>query len=769
MMRSSLLCATACLVVIGLTPSTVMAEPYEDVGNPFPEPAGLEHDIRFWTRVYTEVGTDAGLLHDARDLSIVYEVVDLPSGVSRSVRERHVESRKDRYRAMLEKFARGSRAGLSTEEARVLALFPPNATSQSFRVAAQNLRFQLGQADKFRAGLIRSGAYQAHVEATLDDMGLPRKIAALPHVESSHTPHAYSRVGAAGLWQFTRSTGRRFMRVDHVVDERLDPYMATVAAARLLEQNRIVTGSWPLAITAYNHGAAGMRRAVRKVGTTDIERIVREYRSRTFGFASRNFYVEFLAAARIAEAPDLYFGHLVRDNPIDYERIELPFYGSADAVARAIGVPISTLQAANPALRPSVWQGQKRIPRGFELKVPRAELARPLSIALADVPSEGQYSAQTRDTYHVVRRGDTLSSIASRYGVRMSELQAINGLHSRHHIRAGQKLRLPGDHVAPTRIASVRPEPIEPIGPPADGRYTVQRGDTIAGIARRFGMTESDLVDANALRNRNRIYPGQVLRVATGPDPSLDIGPTPAATGAGTTVVDGVSAAPDSHPHALAELTPSHADEPLPGLDPAGDEAPDEDAPAEDALLVSVAAEAGDVVSTEAEPREPVELLADPSDYSVATDGTIEVQAMETLGHYAEWLGIRASRLRAINDLSYGENLPAHSRIKLDFSQVDPADFERQRHDYHRTLQEAFFTEWEISGTETHRLRRGDTLWVLSHRRFNVPIWLLQQYNPDVDFEAPAAGTDITVPLLKRREWLDGAQNASRPPRTPLG
>ena len=148
---------------------------------------------------------------------------------------------------------------------------------------------------------------------------------------------------------------------------------------------------------------------------------------------------------------------------------------------------------------------------------------------------------------------------------------------------------------------------------------------------------------------------------------------------------------------------------------------------------------------------------------------TSMVQTMETLGHYAEWLGIRASRLRAINDLAYGQDLPAHSRLKLDFSRVDPADFERQRLDYHRTLQETFFSEWEIAGTESHELRRGDSLWVLSHRRFNVPIWLLQQYNPDVDFEASTVGTRITVPLLRRREWMDDAQNASRPAGAPLG
>jgi membrane-bound lytic murein transglycosylase D len=234
---------------------------------------------------------------------------------------------------------------------------------------------------------------------------------------------------------------------------------------------------------------------------------------------------------------------------------------------------------------------------------------------------------------------------------------------------------------------------------------------------------------------------------------------------------DGSGTTGDAHPQAIAELTPPTPNAPSPDDDfplpePAADE---EEVPADaGAPLVAVAAEADAGSEVEAEASEPAELLADPSDYSVASDGTIEVQANETLGHYAEWLGIRASRLRSINRLAYGQNLDAHSRLKLDFTRVDPGEFERRRLHYHRSLQEEFFSEWEIAGTETHRLRRGDSLWVLSHRRFNVPIWLLQQYNPDVDFESSTAGTRITVPLLKRREWMEGAQNAGRPPGKPL-
>mgnify|MGYP001091558642 CR=1 FL=1 len=139
-----------------------------------------------------------------------------------------------RIREILRGLAQGQRTQLGDEESSVLALFPAGVRNETLKEAAANVRFQLGQADKFRAGLIRSGAYVDHIRETLHEMGLPEQIAALPHVESSFTPHAWSHVGAAGLWQFMPSTGRRYMRVDRVVDERLDPRVATVAAARLL-------------------------------------------------------------------------------------------------------------------------------------------------------------------------------------------------------------------------------------------------------------------------------------------------------------------------------------------------------------------------------------------------------------------------------------------------------------------------------------------------------------------------------------------------------
>ncbi len=165
----------------------------------------------------------------------------------------------------------------------MLELFPAGTSNAEFQAAAERVRFQLGQSDRFRAGLVRSGTWKQYIYDVLDKRGLPRELASLPHVESSFDPTAYSKVGAAGMWQFTRSTGARYMRIDHVVDERRDPFFATDAAARLLADNYSVMQSWPLALTAYNHGLAGMRRAVVQQGPPTSRRSSRSIRAARSG------------------------------------------------------------------------------------------------------------------------------------------------------------------------------------------------------------------------------------------------------------------------------------------------------------------------------------------------------------------------------------------------------------------------------------------------------------------------------------------------------
>jgi membrane-bound lytic murein transglycosylase D len=693
-------------------------------------PAGLERDISFWRTVFTEVTSEQALVHDNRRLDVIYELVPVPADVGSAKARRISEQSRGKYKRILKTLANGKRKGLTSEEARVLALWPADVTNDELRHAAKRIRWQQGLADRFHAGLIRSGRWQPYIRVQLREHGVPEQLAALPHVESSFNPAARSHVGAVGLWQFTRPTGRRFMQIDHVVDERRDPFRSSEAAARLLSYNYAILDSWPLAITAYNHGVAGMRRAVKKMGTDDIETIVRGYSGRTFGFASRNFYVAFLAAAETERDAEKYFGPLKKQPPRQYIMLSLPDYIPVNALQRGFGVSLDTLRVNNPALMNPVWSGTKHVPRGFELRLPDDAVDIAPSAVLARIPDADRYAEQTPDLYHKVRRGDSLSVIAARYRTSVRELVALNGLKSRNRIRAGQVLRLP--YSGPV-LASAIPKDAE--------TYVVQRGDTVARIADRAGTSERDLLALNALPDRNRIYPGQQLILR------------------GTAPVAAVAELSPAEPGVEESAVVAANTQAAPPPEPAQQPEPETQSEPEQETLVADTSPGSAADETVSEATDALALLADPSDYLVAADDTIEVQAAETLGHYADWLEIRTQRLRDLNGLSFRQPLVIGRRLGLDFSRVDANTFAARRTAHHRELQEAFFTQYRITETTVHRLRRGESVWLLTQQRYKVPVWLVRQYNPDLDFDRVNPGIEIVFP---RVEQLTGTAERNR-------
>jgi membrane-bound lytic murein transglycosylase D len=167
--------------------------------------------------------------------------------------------------------------------------------------AAGNIRAQQGLCEMVDEGIQRAQALLPRILPILHEHKVPAELAALPLVESTYNPKAYSKAGAVGLWQFIRSTGKRYLTITRARDDRRDPLRATEAAARLLRHNYEALGSWPLAIVAYNHGREGIMTARTAVGSNAIEDIVARYAGPRFGFASKNFYAEFLAALKVVQ------------------------------------------------------------------------------------------------------------------------------------------------------------------------------------------------------------------------------------------------------------------------------------------------------------------------------------------------------------------------------------------------------------------------------------------------------------------------------------
>jgi membrane-bound lytic murein transglycosylase D len=714
--------------VIALLISLLTTAAAQNSDTLFPRPAELEPAIRFWTRVYTEVDTSSGFIHDPVNLNVVYETVRLGSNPGTQQRRRVISRATDKYSDILKDLAGGRRSGLSTDEARVLALWPEGTSNAELRAAADRIRFQLGQADRFKAGMQRSGRWKPYILAVLEEKGVPAELAALPHVESSFDPTAYSKVGAAGMWQFMRSTGVRYMQIDHIIDERRDPFLSTKAAAQLLHDNYSVIQHWPLAITAYNHGLAGMRRAVAQQNTTDIGVIVRNYSSRTFGFASRNFYTAFLAAVDVDRDPEKYFGPLKIDAPEDLVVLNAPDYLEVTTLGRALNVPRNELQRLNPALTEAVWTGDKFVPRGFEIRVPRRPNVDAAAL-LASIAPQERYAAQRPDVQHRVRSGETLSGIAATYRVSLAQLMRVNGIDSRGFIRAGQMLNLPVTAgSAPVAFAAAD---AAPPAPDVGGEYVVRNGDSIELIARRLRVDQAALLAANGINDRNRIFAGQVLRVPGAFEQPAD--------------------APTDLP-AMAAAVVDTLIPPAAASEPAMVDVPVVDLEAEAAILagavdtenVEADLESNVLASTQAT------LAADPSDYTVAADDTIEVQAEETLGHYADWLGVRTQRLRDINGMSFDRAVVYGQRVRLDFSRVDRKVFEARRVAYQERRQESFFLAYQIADLKDHVVRPGESLWLLANRTYNVPVWLLRQYNPDLNLDRVSPGTVVKFPQLQR-------------------
>jgi membrane-bound lytic murein transglycosylase D len=342
---------------------------------------GLEPRIDFWKKIFTEYGGDDIVIHDTFHVNLIYDVAtDKDVNAKKAAVRRALNDLRDTL-ANPEDRNPAARQMAETITAQGLPL-----TAGTLNSLVQNIHTQRGIKERFRDGIVRSGRFLEEFQQILKTAGVPQDLALLPLVESSFE-NVRSKAAALGIWQFTRSTGRIYMKVGGTNDERLDPIKATRAAAKLLKTNHDTLGVWPLAITAYNHGRAGMQRAKNLHGS-EITTIIQDYKSPLFGYASMNFYTEFIAAVEVYKSYPTYFGELVLDTP-----------------RRSTAQPV-LVAAVTPA--------------------------KPAATAKAK-------TATAAAEKYKVRRGDTLSDLAARFGTSIRSLMELNNL-ERSVIYAGQIL-----------------------------------------------------------------------------------------------------------------------------------------------------------------------------------------------------------------------------------------------------------------------------------------------------------------------------------------
>jgi len=497
------------LLITTAAPAPAAPSPIDD--RLFPRPAAIAQRIEFWKRIFTEFREDQAVFHDAEHVHLVYSVVDIPaSSPQRGAALRKAET--ERIRAILHRLHRhgNSAAGLSHAERQIFELFAGDSDPDKFRSAASRVRSQVGLRTRFAQGLGVSHRYLPEMERIFRAAGLPPELTRLPMIESCFDVRAYSHKGAAGIWQFMPTTGRLYgLRVDRLVDERRDPIRATHAAARYLAANHDSLGHWPLAITAYNHGAGGIARGVRTVGSDDIAVLVARYRGRSFGFAGQNFYAEFLAAVEVTREPQRYFPGLEYDRPFPTDEFPLPDAVGLRIAARTAGVSTGELAALNPSLSSRIISGSSYIPRGYRLRLPEGAAAGFQQQAAAWEADRVARLAQA--SQHRVRHGETLSDIASQYGTTVSALTQDNRISNPRRLRVGQTLKI-------VRRGDRGPEAVRPATQTArrDGStvsHRVRRGQTLTDIARDYGTTVPALQRHNGIRNARSLKAGQLLTI----------------------------------------------------------------------------------------------------------------------------------------------------------------------------------------------------------------------------------------------------------------
>lgn len=369
----------------------------------------------------------------------------------------------------------------------------------------------------FSGWLDRTNRYRAMIQSILSRSGLPGDLVYVAMVESGFDPRARSREGRAGLWQLSTADAERYglIRNDEI-DERYDPEKSTRAAAARFKDLYLELGSWDLVLAAHHAGAEPVQRA----GSLSL------WNMRLPG-RSIPFVAFVMASAIISKSPEVYGFEPLGGLPVIHESVPVQRAMVLEEVAEGMKVQVEKLRELNPELRR--W---KAMP-GFDLNVPLG--TRRTYAAWAGIEPPGPDPSDM--TFYRVRRGDTLGRISRRFGVRTGDIITENNIRRPNRLRIGQVLAIPlfGSSIRSSNqsIANRRPRDVAPPDPATHQAisYRIRRGDTLARISRRYGVSMANLQDWNKLNNPGDIIAGRSLTIYI-PRPSSNVsdGSTPTGT-----------------------------------------------------------------------------------------------------------------------------------------------------------------------------------------------------------------------------------------------
>jgi len=345
----------------------------------------------------------------------------------------------------------------------------------------------------------RSGRYRPAILEALREAGLPEELSWLPLIESGFKVRALSRSRALGLWQFIASTGYKYgLERNRWIDERMDPEKSTEAAIAYLKELHRIFGDWETVLAAYNCGEGRVLRCIRRQKINYLDNFWDLYKSLPVETA---FYVpKFLAVLHILADPGAHgFDLPAVEEPVGSEKVTIDKQLHLKTVGKHLEVSYATLKQLNPELRRNFTPNKP-----YAIRVPAGK-GEVLLSGLDDIPAWRPPTPSY--VIHRVRRGESLSVIARRYRTSVRSIMAMNGLRSKHYIKAGWRLKIPSRG---TTTAHLRSSTAKTKG--SATRYVVQKGDALWKIAKRYGTTTQAIQTMNHLKG-SRLQIGQVLKI----------------------------------------------------------------------------------------------------------------------------------------------------------------------------------------------------------------------------------------------------------------
>ncbi len=343
----------------------------------------LKKRVSFWFNIYTKYDSQSHIIHHTKYPWIVFDVLntkDIINGPGHHWTKYHrakkaVSQQALQVKSILRRLAyRKNYKNLRGIERKLYNSLKKirGKRKHVFLSASKNVRTQLGQKDFFLKGIESSTKYMAYMEEIFRKKGLPIELTRLPLVESSFNEKAHSKVGASGIWQIMPRTAKEHIHVTKYIDERNSPIKATHLAARIFKQYHRNLKSWPITVTAYNHGVGGMKKTIKAAKTKRIDKII-NYRKKkhSLGFASRNFYTSFLAALYAEKYQnEIFHNEIISQKPLRaIKPIRLKKRMKVQYLVKKLGISKEKLMNYNPDLK---WALKKNayLPRRLEVHLP---------------------------------------------------------------------------------------------------------------------------------------------------------------------------------------------------------------------------------------------------------------------------------------------------------------------------------------------------------------------------------------------------------------